>query len=398
MKTGIITVGKRQVGWHSPDGIVRSFGADGGNDPPHVDELFNLFGQERGQHNTTDVRSRHGVRYLGELAYHYCTTHQDFSAVVLLLDQVVLDQCFSDADEPTEIILVGTNQPDTVAWQFRRDDTCWVTKLMAGAIRQRYPHILVTVWICDQPMNAVEKVRAWVQQYLQRYLKGLSPDTLAEGWSLYLQIKGSAPQLANAVELMAALIMRQYPVTHLIPEEPTPFFEPDTQTARSATTVRAVHLSEVLWSLEQQRIEMAWQRGNFIAAKLLLEPHRDRHEALYQLADRLAMATNWQITEMLKKIQGHQWITQSYTRRVVSKAQRQEWEQAIQRRCPPNAETRESKFLKIWELELLIELSLWQHNYTFAFMQFAQMLERLLLWRYEYENWQEKGYIDQPEK
>ncbi|MDM7327535.1 MAG: hypothetical protein P3X23_010550 [Thermosynechococcus sp. Uc] len=64
---------------------------------------------------------------------------------------------------------------------------------------------------------------------------------------------------------------------------------------------------------------------------------------------------------------------------MTSKAQRREWCQATVIRCP-NSETAESNFLKIWEYELLIELSLQQGNYTVALMQFAKMLEQLLLW------------------
>ena len=394
MQTGMITIGKRQVGWRCRDGIVRSFGADGGGDPAHVDELFQEFGQERGQHDASDAKSRHGVRYLGEFAYQYCTAHQDFSAVVLLLDQVVLEQYFSNPSEPAEIILVGTDQPDTVAWQFRRDDTCWLAELMAGAIQQRYPHVTVKVWVCNQPINSIENLRQWVGQQLQQYYQYLLQNNLLENWSLHLQIKGSVPQLSSAVELMAVLAMRRFPVSHLIPEEPIPFFAPSTQSAQSATTLKKVHLGEVFWPLEQQRIEMAWQQGHFVAATFLLESHRDRYEALYQLADRLAMATNWQITEMLKQLQGAHWVYHRATKQVASKQQRQQWQQAIQERCPPRAETRESKFLKIWELELLIELSLRQQNYTFAFMQFAQMLERLLHWRYETEEWAKQGYLN----
>ncbi|WP_448525076.1 hypothetical protein [Parathermosynechococcus lividus] len=393
MKIGIITIGKRQVGWRSRDGIVRSFGADGGSDPPHVDDLYREFGQKRGQGDAAEPKSQHGVRHLGELAYRHCLAQRDFSAVVLLLDQVVLEECFSDSCEPADVILVATDQPQTVAWQFYRDDTCWLAELMAGAIRQRFPHITVRVWVCHQPLSETETVRAWIAQQLQQYLK-ICP----EGGSLYLQLKGSAPQLASAVEMIAVIAMRQFSISisHLIPVEPTPFFAADSQSARFATTLKIIHLGEAFWPLEQQRIEMAWQQGHFMTASVLLEPHRDRHEALYQLAKRLAMATNWQIKEMLKQLQGQHWLDQRATKQVTTKAQRQQWQQAISQRCPAKAETRESKFLKIWESELLIELSLRQTNYTFAFMQFAQMLERLLFLRYDTENWREQRYLEPP--
>ncbi|WP_297050191.1 MULTISPECIES: hypothetical protein [unclassified Thermosynechococcus] len=39
-------------------------------------------------------------------------------------------------------------------------------------------------------------------------------------------------------------------------------------------------LSEVFWPLERQRIATAGKRGDFTAAKVLLEAHRDRPIAL----------------------------------------------------------------------------------------------------------------------
>ncbi|MDM7327536.1 MAG: hypothetical protein P3X23_010555 [Thermosynechococcus sp. Uc] len=55
--------------------------------------------------------------------------------------------------------------------------------------------------------------------------------------------------------------------------------------ARCAEGFEVVSFSEVFWPLERERIATAWKRGDFTAAKVLLEAHRDRHEALYQLAD-----------------------------------------------------------------------------------------------------------------
>lgn len=56
MKTLIITVGTRQVGWRCRDGVVRCLGADGArHDPQHTDELYRDELQiERGRHCEVD--------------------------------------------------------------------------------------------------------------------------------------------------------------------------------------------------------------------------------------------------------------------------------------------------------------------------------------------------------
>ncbi len=46
----------------------------------------------------------------------------------------------------------------------------------------------------------------------------------------------------------------------------------------------------------------------------------------------------------------------------------------------------------------MIDLSLQQENYTLAFMQFAQMLERLLFWQCEQKNWRTQGYLSESEE
>ncbi|URR36220.1 hypothetical protein NBE99_03560 [Thermosynechococcus sp. HN-54] len=389
MKTLIITVGNRQVGWRCRDGIIRSFGADGSRkDPPHLDELYQEFGVERGFHDP-EGKYRHNVRYLSEIVYHRCKEKSDFSPLVLLLDEQILAEHYATPTESAEVILWGTDQPEAVSWQFRSMDTRWLAKLMAGAIQQRYPHLPVTVWNCSVDVNDTQALRSFTEKQLEDYIEQLPKEA---SWRLQIQTKGSVPQIASSLELIAAILMREYLVEQLIPQEPTPFFDPSHQSARSAETFHVVSLSEVFWPLERQWIATAWKRGDFTAAKVLLAAHRDRYEALYQLADRLALATNWSIQDFLKGIQGERWLAQKPTKAVTHKAQRQQWREATITRCP-NSETVTSKFLKIWEFELLIDLSLQQANYTLAFMQFAQMLERLLFWRCEKEDWRTQGYV-----
>lgn len=56
-------------------------------------------------------------------------------------------------EEHPEVILWGTDQLDSVDWQFRAADTYWLAQLMAGAVRQRYPHLKVAVWKCSVDVN-----------------------------------------------------------------------------------------------------------------------------------------------------------------------------------------------------------------------------------------------------
>lgn len=395
MKTLIITVGNRQVGWRCKDGIVRSFGADGdparkGNVPSHLGELYQEFGVQRGCHDL-EGKYRHSVRYLSEIVYQHCQAKKDFSPVVLLLDEQILAEHYATPTEPTDVILWGTDQPESVSWKFRAMDTCWLAQLMAGAIRQRYPHLNVTVWNCSVDVDDRKALWDLMKKQLEQYIENL-PEHDRATWHLQIQTKGSVPQLENWLSMIAAILMRQYLVDQIIPIEPDPSFDENTDSARSAECFEVVSLGEVFWPLERERIATAWKRGDFTAAKVLLEAHRDRHEALYQLADRLALATNWSIQDFLKGIQGERWLDQKATKAVTHKAQRQQWCEATVTRCP-NSETATSKFLKIWEFELLIDLSLQQENYTLAFMQFAQMLERLLFWRCEQEDWRTQGFL-----
>ena len=58
VSTLIITVGTRQIGWRCQDGIIRSFGADGNiSYPPHINELYQELGIERGKHQDEDGKT-----------------------------------------------------------------------------------------------------------------------------------------------------------------------------------------------------------------------------------------------------------------------------------------------------------------------------------------------------
>ncbi|MFM6278777.1 MAG: hypothetical protein ACKN9K_10580, partial [Dolichospermum sp.] len=48
---------------------------------------------------------------------------------------------------------------------------------------------------------------------------------------------------------------------------------------------------------------------------------------------------------------------------------------------------------KLWESTIILELSLKRENYTTAFIQFVQILERLLYIQSTAQNWTAKGWI-----
>ncbi|MGL4500205.1 MAG: hypothetical protein ACRCU2_14160, partial [Planktothrix sp.] len=93
--TLIITVGTRQVGWRSKDGVVRCFGADGDRGhPPHINQLYQELGIERGFYEPGKTYMSWSVRDLGSRYYEQCQEWLggDFSSVELLLDhQIIAD-------------------------------------------------------------------------------------------------------------------------------------------------------------------------------------------------------------------------------------------------------------------------------------------------------------------
>ncbi|MFQ3627395.1 MAG: hypothetical protein SNJ57_15440 [Cyanobacteriota bacterium] len=404
MKALIITVGTRQVGWRCQDGIVRSLGADGDRGhPPHLDELYAELGLERGYHSDEPKPEfRYSVRHLGEILYQKCEAAQDFSPVELLLDKAILDDQVSE-EGLSHIILWGTNQPEGTPWNFRRGDTLWLAHLMAGKIRQQYstqnPNLTVEVWQPEVAANQTDQIRQQLEEFLVNLVKRAWQPQSDEALTLQIQTKGSVPQVANTLEITAAALMRQCVVQQVIPVEPSPLFEDGNEVARSARTAtkfRLISLGEYFWPIERERICSAWERGDFGEAKVWLAAHRDRHEALYQLAERLALATNWQLQDALKQLQGIQWLDAQPTKREVSKQLRSQWREAIQVRCKPN-ETCESKFLKIWEVTFLVWLELKRQNISLAFLYFSQTLERLLFLRYKTEDWIKNGLLTPPE-
>jgi hypothetical protein len=388
MKTLIITVGTRQVGWKCKDGIVRSLGADGDRGhPKHIDYLYDEFGLERGYHSDEQKPEfRWSVRYLGEMVYQHCKANQDFSSVELLMDGVILSTLIQqDLDH---IILWGTDQPEGTPWNFRRADTLWLANLMAGKIRQQYPQIEVDVWNPVVPVNQSDAIRQEVEGFILKYALDRLDPTSSDQFTLAIQTKGSAPQIANALEICAAALMRQCPVEQLIPVEPSPLFEGDT--VRIATEFKAVNLGQYFWPVERSRIVSAWERGDFAEAAIWLAAHRDRYEILHKLAKTLSLASNGETKPAFNELRN--WCNSKLTHSLIPPEQLKNWQQQLQSLLIKDPSP-ENQFLLAWEGILLIELAVKRESYTVAFMQFVQLLERLLYIQSKADRWVQKGII-----
>lgn len=395
MKTLIITVGTRQVGWHCRDGVVRSFGADGVKyDPPHTTELYrDELGIDRGNHQDDDSDRLYpwSVWDLGQRLYQHCQ-HTRFNNVELLLDQVILANYLPQG--LSHVILWGTQQPDTVSWNYRRMDTAWLAELMAGKINEMDLGLQVNVFRPTVGAVDAEAIRDELEQRILPFALGTrQPDD--DEFTLLIENKGATPTIAEGLSICAGALVRDCQVVTVNPIEPRPLYPKISETVQavaSAQTYRPVNLSSYFWPLERERILSAWKRGDFAEAKVWLSAHRDRYQALHDLAGHLALATNWQWQDTLKALQGINWIDHAATKQRASKALRSQWRTAITAQYKTN-ETSESKFLKLWESRLLVYLNLNRQNDTAAFMQTVQILERLLFWRYQTEHWIEQGYL-----
>ncbi|OLP17438.1 hypothetical protein BST81_16745 [Leptolyngbya sp. 'hensonii'] len=395
MKTLIITVGTRQVGWKCKDGIVRSLGADGDRGhPQHIDQLYTQeLGIERGYHsNTARPEFPWSVRHLGEQVYQQCVSQSDFSRVKLLLDDQIIAKSVRDGLD--HIILWGTDQPETVTWNFRRADTLWLTELMAGNLRQLYPQIQVDVWNPVVAVNQIDAIRQEVEGFILQYaLDRLSKDE-AQDLTLLIQTKGSVPQIANTLEICAAALMRQCPVEQVIPVEPTPLFELDAQNNSNACIsdqFNVVALGSYFWPVERERIISAWRRGDFAEAKVWLAAHRDRFEVVYKLAEHLTLVSNLELEKAFKVLRDS-WLRSNAVHKLVLPNELQTWQTQLQEILSPKT-TPASRYRQAWEMVVLIELATNRENWTTAFLQFAQLLERLLAIRAKTETWLTKKLI-----
>jgi hypothetical protein len=392
MKTLIITVGTRQIGWRCQDGIVRSIGADGDRGHPrHIDALYEELGMERGFHGEqAEPQYAWSVRHLGEQLYTWCELYEDFGAVELLLDETILKQEIKAG--VNHIILWGTDQPETVAWNFRRADTVWLARLMAGKIRQTWPDVVVDVWDPKVVANDMTAIRREIESFLLEYIQASRPAT-NDGLTLMIETKGSAPAIANTLEICAAALTRQYAVIQVTPIEPVPLFGAGEMgsPAQKSEQYSRNSIGDFFWPMERERIRSAWERGDFSEAKVWLGAHQDRYDALYKLAGVLASASNAELDKALKNLRSG-WINSKDVGKWASAEQIQSWQQQLGELLSPE-ETAETKVRLAWETLLFLELSLKRENYTIAFMQLAQLAEQLLYHQAKAEQWVKKGFI-----
>lgn len=394
MKTLIITVGTRQVGWRCGDGFVRSIGADGGRDhPKHIDALYAELGMERSYHGGEQAAPQYpwSVRHLGQELYNWCKLYDDFGPVELLLDHNIIAQEVKDGLK--QIILWGTDQPETVSWNYRRADTVWLARLMEGKIRQTWPDVEVDVWNPIVVANDDSAIYQEIEGFLLDYIRE-SSNPVSYDLTLMIQTKGSAPAISSAMDICAAALIRQYAVVKVVPIEPTPLFE-DAETNNQARQARPskrftkIAIGVFFWPMERERIASAWERGDFSEAKVWLEAHRDRYDVLYKLADLMALASNDEVNKSLKQLRDG-WIRSKAVGKLVSAEQQQIWSQQSSQLLEDSLE---SNAQAVWEVLLFVELSLKRENYTPGFMQFAQLLERVLNIRAKKERWIQKGFI-----
>jgi hypothetical protein len=394
MKTLIITVGTRQVGWRCTDGIVRSLGADGGAYPPHVDELYTLeLEQERERY--FDQQSL-GVRHLGEQLYLLCNLAQDFSPVELLLDG---DLIVKEVDLGlTQVILWGTDQPEDISWKYRRSDTLWLAKLMGGKLRQLYPELQVDVWCPVLAANDSIFLCQSIEEYILNSVLKTIPDREQDGFTLLIENKGSVPLIANALEMCAVALSRQCQVKLIVPVEPDPLFisaEKGFYRVQCSNYCSYIPIGKYFWPLEKPKIISAWRRGDFGEAKLWLSAHQDRYKVIHKLAEYLQLACNWEVEKAIAQVQ-NQWIPSRDVKKKATAEQIELWK-ALAEPLRDKYKTTAIRYSWTWERMFLYEIAIEQQRYSEAFLRFALVLETIFSLQYETEKWLDKGYLSPPD-
>lgn len=390
--TLIITVGTRQVGWRCKDGAIRSFGADGNiSYPRHVDELYQELGIERGIYQDGDKTYPWSARDLGERFYEYCQEWLggDFSQVELLLDQKIIETGVQNGLK--HIILWGTDQPEKVSWNYRRLDTIWLAELMAGKIKLIYPNLRVDVHTPKINANNNTAIRQELEQLIFPEIRDyLASSSQEKEFILWIQNKGCAPAIASCVEICAAALVRQcqvYNASPIEPEEFFPTFKAGVRTAVHSQDFQLISMGEYFWSLERLRVISAWERGDFSEAQLWLKVHQNRHQILYKLAGILALYANWETNKFIQYISD--WLRSNDLAKAVDIEQIHIWQQQLQ-------QLQQNQLIQTWETILLIDIALKSENYTTAFIQFSQTLERLLYTQFQENNWLSRGFVTIP--
>ncbi|MBF2066489.1 MAG: hypothetical protein IGS39_19030 [Calothrix sp. C42_A2020_038] len=389
--TLIITVGTRQVGWRCQDGAIRSFGADGNiSYPHHVDELYQELDITRGSYQENCKTFPWSARDIGQRYYEYCVEWlgNDFSQVELLLDQKIIETGVQGGLK--HIILWGTDQPETVSWFYRRLDTLWLAKLMEGKIKQLYPDLRVDTHLPLIDANDSNAIRQELELLVLPEVSDYVSSRSENEFILWIQNKGCTPAIASSVEICAAALGRQCQVFNACPIEPEEFFPTLPNGIRSASpshSFKLISMGEYFWSLERLRVVSAWERGDFTEAEIWLKSHQTRYSSIYKLARILALYTHWETDKFTTQIGN--WLNSNDVANSVSLEQIQLWKERLKN-------LKEKELYQAWESCLLIELPLIRTNYTAAFVQFAQTLERLLYIQFIEQKWIHKDFITIP--
>ncbi|MBO0352257.1 hypothetical protein J0895_24875 [Phormidium pseudopriestleyi FRX01] len=390
--TLIITVGTRQVGWRSKDGVVRCFGADGEH-PGHINQLYKELGVERGTHEPGKPNMLWSVRDLGSRYHAHCQDWLggDFSSVELLLDHKIIAD--SVAKGLHHIILWATNQPETVPWNYRRLDTCWLAQLMKGKIETTWPQVKVDVLELTVNANNRDSIREEFENFILPFALEVRKNSAMNDFVLLIENKGSVPAIAESLEICAAALVREFQVINASPIEPANLYqlcENGMFSAGLSQDYKLMPLSEYFWPLERSRVISAWKRGDFQEAQVWLSAHQSRHKSLYQLAGYLALSTNWEIVRFAENKQlENNWLRSPSVDELAGSEQVEQWQERL-------LKLRSNPGLQTWETVFLIQLQLERQNYTTAFMQFSQTVERLLYLRSQQENWLDNNIISRP--
>jgi hypothetical protein len=144
-------------------------------------------------------------------------------------------------------------------------------------------------------------------------------------------------------------------------------------------------MGEYFWALEKVKIKSAWERGDFSEAQIWLKVHQNRHSVLYKLAGFLAQYSNWESNDgFYQKLKD--WIGCNDVSKITDSEQIINWKTQLQK-------IQTDDLSKLWESTIILELSLKRENYTTAFIQFVQILERLLYIQSIAQNWTTQGWI-----
>lgn len=375
----IITVGNRQIGWQCQDGQIRCLSTTAKPATPEADPVARLYTELA----ATRPPGNYVVRHLGELLYHQCQGTQDFSPVQLLMDQQIIEDLVND--QLDTIWLVATDQSDA---RYQAGDTLWLAKLMTGKIQQTWPHLHLQTWLL--PCNPTD-TEAICDYYSTTLLDCLAKATTTQpDLNLYLQTKGSTPQMTSGLEICAVTLSRGLQVLRIIPEEPNKdsldgiaFFSSNFKSPQP--------LSQYFLPIEKPKIISAWERGDFGEAKVWLESHKIKYAAIYQLADLLASSTHQDLRAVLKQL-NKTWLNPQHNKQLNDGVSAQDlslWKGY--RSLKPSKKSADS----IWESSFLIPIYSRADRWTDAFFIMAQTLERLLHRLYSRDKWQDQINEDQ---